>query len=428
MRYDRVIAEKLKQQYDRELPSYKKMFDYYCGKTDINTRYKQNEDRANYIVKANYIKKFINEHVAYGVGSKITYTHTQDDRECIDDIEYNMQIQKSSLDSELYRNMLIFGKAYEMAYIYKDELRYRVTNPTNSIAYLNSEDEVEMFLYFYRDQLDDDYKVNIDCYCDEGIYHFDENFMSIKPMTPIEYTDYIPVSVAQLEDGVFGTLYNDIKEIQDAIEVALSDYINNSSDLRSAYMVLTGVEMDDEQATSFKSQGIILLPEKGTAEFLIKNIPSDYIKNLIDSLNEKVYEISQSINSNEAMQSNTSGQAIQSRIINLRNKVQIEQRALEDAIKNRIRILFDYIRVVYNKDYNYRDVKVHMDINVPSDDAGMADIISKIGDRMSVADALQQLSFVDNGSKWAERAENERIEKQKNDMNSIDDIGVGEDD
>ena len=128
------------------------------------------------------------------------------------------------------------------------------------------------------------------------------------------------------------------------------------------------------------------------------------------------------------MQSNTSGQAIQSRIINLRNKVQIEQRALEDAIKNRIRILFDYIRVVYNKDYNYRDVKVHMDINVPSDDAGMADIISKIGDRMSVADALQQLSFVDNGSKWAERAENERIEKQKNDINSIDDIGVGEDD
>ena len=64
------------------------------------------------------------------------------------------------------KNMLIFGKAFEIAYVYKNkdgkqELRVKVSSPFNSIAYSNEEGEVEMFLYFYYKELEDD--LYIDC-------------------------------------------------------------------------------------------------------------------------------------------------------------------------------------------------------------------------------------------------------------------------
>ena len=64
-------------QFNTNKLRYTKMYDYYKGKTDIFDTYPKT-DRSNKIVNTNYIKKFINEHVAYGVGNKIAYAHVND--------------------------------------------------------------------------------------------------------------------------------------------------------------------------------------------------------------------------------------------------------------------------------------------------------------------------------------------------------------
>lgn len=396
---DMEIAKKLFKKYKLELPIYEKMYDYYTGKTDTKKDYPVTE-RSNKIVETNYIKKFITEHVAYGVGNPITYT--SDSQEVIKDIDYNTQIQKTTLDSELYKNMLIFGKSYEIAYIKGDELKFKVIRPLEGIEYCEDE-EIKMFLHFYKKDLDD--KTYIDCYIDTGIYHFDENFEEIKDMTPLHF-GVVPVSISKLDEGIFDTLYNDIKSLQDGFESILSDWINNSADLRDAYLVLTGVQLDEkDDKKSIKKKGVIEINDpSGKAEFLIKNIPSDYIRNLADTLEDKIYQISQSINSNEALQSNLSGVAILSRIINLRNRIGLEQKALKESIKNRLKLLFIFLSQLYSKEYNYRDVKINFTMNVPSDDISMAQIISQLNGKLSTETGLNQLSFIQNGRAEFEKA------------------------
>lgn len=418
MKFDREVANKLKIMFTSELPIYQKMYDYYKGKTEIFTNY-PTTDRSNKVVNTNYVKKFITEHVAYGVGSPITYTSMSDNEAIVKDIEYNTQIQKGSLDAVLYKNMLIFGKAYEIAYIDNGVLKFRVTNPLNSIAYCDVEDNVLMFIYFYKKELDD--KLYMDVYCDEGIYHFDENFNEDAAVTE-SYFGEVPVSIARLDEEESETIYNDIKTLQDAFENILSDWINNSADLRDAYLVLTGLDLDAEEAKKMKSNGIMQIPDpSGKAEFLIKNIPSDYIKNLADTLEDKIYQISQSINSNEAMQSNLSGVAILSRIINLRNRIGIEQKALSDAIRNRLKLLFIYLRQAYSKDYDYRDIKINFTMNVPSDDVNMAQIINQLNGKLSAETGLNQLSFIQNGK--AEYAKALKEQKQAMDDVDLDVVG-----
>ena len=412
MKYNQNIAMELYGQFNINMLRYTKMYNYYMGKTDIFDTYPKT-DRSNKIVNTNYIKKFINEHVAYGVGNKIAYAHINDDTECIRDIERNIAIQKGSLDIELMRNMLIFGRAYEIGYINNDMLKFRVCNPLNSIAYCNTEGDVEMFLYFYKRELDSN--IYIDCYTDEGIYHLNESFIEISEFTPY-YFGCVPVSVAKLDDDC--TLFDDIKTLQDAFENILSDWINNSADLRDAYLLLTGVELEEEDAKKMKANGVMQIPNPdGKAEFLIKNIPSDYIKNLAETLEDKIYQISQSVNSNEAIQSNLSGVALMSRIINLRNKIGIEQKALSDAIRNRLKILFAYLKLADNKDYNYLDIDIVMTMNVPSDDVSMAQIISQLANILPYETGLNQLSFIQNGKAQFEKKLEEQKIIQKQELN-----------
>ena len=57
------------------------------------------------------------------------------------------------------------------------------------------------------------------------------------------------------------TLYSDIKTIQDAIETNLSDVVNEISDFRNAYLVITGLTITDSEAEKFKTNGIIEVPD-----------------------------------------------------------------------------------------------------------------------------------------------------------------------
>lgn len=394
MKFDLEVARKLKDKYTSDLSLYQKMYDYYIGKTDTENVYQNIDGRSNDVIKTNYVKKFITEHVAYGVGSPVTYTHRNENEACIEDIEYNVQIQKSSLDSLLYKNMLIFGKAYELGYIYNDEIRFKVTTPLNSIAYVNNENEAEMFIYFYKKDLEDTLYMNV--YCDEGIYHFNEDFTEVEKFTP-SYLG-VPVSIVMLDEEEFETVFNDIKSLQDAFEKAISNWLNNDNDFRDSYFFTKNVEVDGAFADKMKDLRIIDLPnENSDAGFLTKNANADYVNRLVDVLEDKIYQISQSINSNENMQSNLSGVAILSRIINLRNKITLEQKCLRDGIRNRLKILFKYLNLAYDKNYNYRDIKINFTMNVPSDDMATAQMLSYIKDWMPADDGLNLFSFTQNG-------------------------------
>jgi len=409
VKFDIEIAKKLYDKYTSELGEYDKMYNYYIGETDLKLYEKT--DRSNRTVSVNFVKKFVDEETSFAVGNKVTYISSKSDSNVLDVINYNIENQKGSNDIELAQVMGIFGVAYELKYIYNDEFKTKVIKPTEGIAYLNAEGQAELFLYIYKKDLDD--TVYVDIFDDNYIYHYNESFEEVEE--PIRhYLGKCPVGVARLPEGKNSTIYNDIKSLQDNYEYTMSDYSNEIGDTRLAYLVINGLSLDDADATKMKQMGVLQTSDpNGKVQWLIKNISSDFLKSFIDTLENKIYEISQHINHNIAPASNTSGVALQTRLISLRNKINIVQNCLTDCLKNRVMCLLNYINLKEGKNYDYRDIIIKYTMNVPSNDVEIAQIITQLNGKLSASTGLNQLSFITNGEEEYKKALKEVEEYEK---------------
>lgn len=372
---------------------YDKAYEYYKGDTDAMRNYKMITERNNNKANTNFLKKFIKEEVSYSVGNDITYISKSSDENIINDIDYFLECWNEDHDSNLAKNMILYGVAYEVYYISNKELYARVISPRNGLIVKNEKDELLYFIHIYN--LND--KNLIDVYDNKSIYHLDEQFNQIKEPTPHIF-GIVPVGVAELsEEGIKDTIYNDIKGLQDSYETNLSDISNEISDFRTAYLKLTGVQLEEEDAKKMKKMGIIQIKDNsGNADWLVKNINDAFIQNTLSTLEDKMYQLTSHINHNEKMQSNTSSLALRSRLISLEEKCKLNQKALNNCIKTRLKVLFIYLKIMFNKNYDYRDIKVKFTPNIPQDDLMMAQIIAQLGDKLSTETGLAQLSFIEN--------------------------------
>ena len=122
------------------------------------------------------------------------------------------------------------------------------------------------------------------------------------------------------------------------------------------------------------------------------------------------------------MSINTSGVALSSRLISLRNKVIVVQKCLENCIKQRIRHLFRYLDVYKGIVLDHRDINVQFTMNLPQDDLSMAQIISQLSDKLSIQTGLSQLSFITDANKEFEKMLEEQRIIEQNSLETLDNI------
>lgn len=393
------MIEELKAAYDLYIQSkidYDKAYEYYKGNTDAIKNYKMVTDRNNNKINTNFLKKFIKEEVSYSVGNDITYISNSGNDNCINDIKYYFSGWAEDHDSKLAKNMLLYSKSYEL-YYYNDnlELFSKIINPRNGFVVKDEHDNIVYFAHVYSNSKGS----FIDVYDKDNIYFFDTDFKEIKQRKPHIF-ECVPVGIAEIsEEDIDDTLYKDIKGLQDAYETNLSDISNEISDFRNAYLVFSGCEIDKETALSMKKDGIIQIPgSDGKAIWLIKNVNDTFIQNTLSTIEDKMYQLTSHINHNEKMQSNTSSLALRSRLISLEEKCKLNQKALTNCIKFRLKILFIFLKFNFNKEYDYRDIKIKYTPNIPQDDLMISQIISQLGDKLSTETALSLLSFIENPS------------------------------
>jgi SPP1 family phage portal protein len=388
----------------------KRMYRYYKGKTDALEDYKMVTDRSNLKTRVNYIKKFIKEEVSYTLGNKISYLSKSSNTKILDVIDYNLSHWSEKHDQNLLKNGLIFGESYELYYINKiGEFCSRILTPLNSYVLENSDGDIELALRVFKKKFDtNDY---IDVYFEDVILHYKGGIGNacLIGQDP-HYFGEVPISICaiseELEDD---TIFHDIKGLQDAYETNLSDITNEISDFRSAYLVVTGVKIEDSDLPKMKALGAIQVPNKdGTVSWLIKNINDSFIQNTLKTIEDKIYQISGHINANEQLSSNTSSLALKTRLISLLNVCSLDAKAVTNCNKNRFRLLFKYLDIKDSVAYDYKDIKQVFTFNIPSDDLVTAQIIAQLGDNLSIETGLAQLSFVDNVPEEMARRANEQ--------------------
>ena len=414
------------QEYTSNLPEYQKAYDYYIGKTDIQENYKITE-RSNRKVEDNYIKTFVDEEVAFMVGMPITYSSKTADNETVKTINNVIDNFDTCCDIDLATDFLIYGTAYEYYYLVNGILQTKTYSPLNSIAYIDNNDKVQLFIRFYTEPFDELERVYMDIIDDQYIYHFDSEFREREDKSRTEhYFKSVPVSYCKMKNGFDDTIYSISKSLQDVYEAAMSDWSNEISDTRLAYLLITGMELDDEIAEDIKSKGIIQCSDpNGKAEFITKNIDADFIKNYRDIIKEDIYRVNHHIDNQMQIQSNTSGNMLAVRINCLRIKITKQNKALEYAIKARMKFISIYLDMMRNKGFDANDIVIKTQLNLPSNDVETAQIVSQMTDKLSIRTGLERLSFITNGEEEFNKMLEEKKRINDNDMESVQNISQG---
>lgn len=392
------LLQNCKEEFELNLVQYNKMQSYYDGKTDALANYQMVTERANNKISNNMLQKFINEEAAYCVGNKITYSSYANDPDIIEDVRVNTIHWSEKHDRELCKEALIFNEAYELYYINTDGLFSSIIlTPNDSYVLRDDIGNVVLVIRFFMKKFDLITRY-ADVYEGNTITHYTVEGSNFVQYGAVDTTIFsrVPVSVCNI-GTIYESLFNNIKGAQDGYETITSDLINEISDMRNAFLVLTNCQVEDDDLGKMKQLGVMQLPNKdSSAQFLIKTLSDTFIQNAMTTLRENMYELSNHINHNEKLSSNTSSLAMKNRLIGLQQKCTNNVQAIQDAIKLRLQFLFEYLKVKQNKNYSYSDIDIKLTPNIPSDDLMMAQILSQLNGKVSTKTGIKQLSFVSN--------------------------------
>ena len=429
---DKELLNNCLSRFQMQWHIYQKIYLYYMGITDsgrgenltmdgayddpiINNfidaegsgNYSFVNDRFNNRVNTNFMKKFIKEEVSYSVGNDITYISRNGDENILKTLQYNTEHWKEDHESTLAKNMLIYSVAYELYYI-NDEGDFcsRVISPRHGYVCRSGCGEVEFFLHIFRKTFDTN--LYIDVYTDSEIIHCNEVFDEVTkkyedfkeiPESPRQLHSFgcVPVGIAELsEEGWLDTVYHDIKTLQDAYETNLSDISQEITEFRNAYLAFKNAQVDETDLPAMKKNGIIQFKGDGDASWLVKNINDTFIQNTLTTLEELMYKITDHINTNEKVSSNTSSLALRAKLVSLEQRCKLNEKALTNCIKTRICMLFCYLNGLKSTKYDYKDIKVKYTPCIPSDDLMNAQVVNQLGDVISKETARTLFSFIDN--------------------------------
>lgn len=407
---NKELLSNMKSDFEIRKIIYDKIYDYcVTGKSEAYKDYKHNPKRSNLKVRTNFIKKFIKEEVSYLLSNKPTYISKSDNSKEIEFVNFKLSHWDKNHDKMLLRDMLSYGSIFELYYTSElgEELLFnsKIVSPRDGYLLTDDFGRAKIFFRFFKKKFDT--KQYIDIYTSDFIYHVDDSFVEVSKPTENIFGE-VPVKVGYVSAyKEHDTLFNELKDLQDAYETNLSDIVNEISDYRLAYLIMLGFNIDhktkDEhgktQLDYMKEKGIINSSEKDVIiKFLTKDINDTFVQNTLDVLKKNIYEISNHIDTNEKLQSNTSGSALRNRLIGLEQRVRDSEGSMKNIIQGRMYFLFKLFNKIENVNYDYRDISVKFTLNIPQDDLLMAQTLSQfgIGENISLKTALAQLSFINN--------------------------------
>ena len=455
------LFQKCYTDYTTRQQYYNQHNQYYNGYTDSLANYKPMEGRSNLKVKTNFVQKLVDEEAQYSFGNDVTYSSLDGNAQAIKDISYNLKNNAEDHDMALGIELIKYGIAFEISF-YKEngidqngnkkyKFKNKVVSPLDGYMYIKNDEQV-CFLHMFDKQLDLENHY-IDIYTKNFIYHYDTTWNEVEPATPNLF-GFVPVGFGYVGGQQYNdkrgyvegdkTIFKTIKDIQDSFETNWSDNVSEISDIRNAILVLYGIKTENKKDKNGKEildangnpikevpvirdNCVITFEDKATqdAKWLLKNIPDTFIKNARDDLKDLIYTLTSHIDNNEKMQSNLSGIALRSRLYSLEAKCKMNEKAMANIIKMRLKCLFRFLYLTSSKEYDENLIKIEFTPSIPQDLVNIADVISKIPHEvLSNETKRTMLPNVSNAAAEQEKidAENKAAEP-KVDLDNISPIG-----
>lgn len=422
---DQLILECLNELNKQSL-SKQQYKDYYEGNHKILKDYAMQDSRSNRKLIFNYPRKFVDNETGYLLGKPVNYISKKDNADITEKIDYEMSHWDKEHNIQLRKQSEIFGESYELHYINQEgEFSATILTPLNCFVLEDgtADRNVRLGLHQFSKPFED--KQYLDVYTDQEILHYEigqEQQGKQSEQAKLIYLgkhshifNRVPIiSCPANTERKSG--FHDLISLFDAYNALNSDLVNEIADHRNAYLVIENARIEEEDLVNMKKMGIIQVPAGGKVSWLIKDINDSFVKNELDNLERKIYDLMDEVNFNESWSSNTSSLAIRNKLLNLENRVSMREAIMEKVIKQRLKNFFTYLQKKEGRHYDYRDVSVKFTRNLPTDLVGLADVIVKLKDICSQETLLALLPFIENPKVevqkfTAEKARNESVDE-----------------
>lgn len=418
---ERILA-KLISRHALEQERYKRLGDYYLGNHDIISRRRQSPTVANNKIVCNHAKYIVDIAKSYLVGNPISYTCSEDyDIEAVKN-SYIVQ-DMPSIDAELEKTMSIYGKAYEL--VYADEssqVKSTALPPQNTfIVYAAGVSEKPLcgIHYYKKRDIDGNVTGTVCVVCDDSCVYTYENIAdSFENMRLIDTKRHYFGSIPMIEYRNNEEKQGDFEQLIpliNAYNVLQSDRVNDKEQFVDAFLFLSGIDLDSEQAKKLREERILMGYEGSGAEYLAKVMSENDVEVLKNALKTDIHRFSMIPDlSDRTFGSNLSGVAIKYKLMGFEQHVRNKERYFAKSLRERFKLYVNYLSLKGAMEYvPIHRVDVVFTRNMPINELEVSQMIKNLSGIATRETLLGQLSFVGDAKEEAALAAKEREEDEK---------------
>ena len=407
------LLQKMINKFNIEVkPKLKKNKDYYEGKQAILKKSYSDSSKPCSKVVINYCKNIADSYVGYLASPEhISYSSEQDIESIMDILRYN---DHNTEDSDFLLEALVYSVAYELVYIDEScQVRFKLLNPLQCFAIYDDSltgDLIGLVRMYDDDSWDDSNLMKVDVYLNNSIKHYtmsgDNGYLHFIDEEP-HYFSQVPANVLVMPNEE--SIFNCIVSMQDAVNEIVSSEIDDYSAFCDAYLALTNLDADEEDIKKMKENRVLLLPDGGSAEWLVKQNVSNESENILKRLHDSIYRIAScpDFSSESFVSGVSSGIAIQYRLTGMETRAAKICSNMKKALLRRIEIISGVASLKTGEDI-IKDIEITFKRNIPVDNNSTISMINSLQGIVSDKTLLGQLDFINDVNK-----ELEQVKEQK---------------
>lgn len=334
--------------------------------------------------------------------------------------EYMAKLQDildfNNIDDEQYelsKDMSIFGVGYEMLYL-DEEARENILHLSPKETFVIRDNSIRKRIrygvHYYRDE---ENKLKGTFSDDQKIYYFEEgkNGLYISEEYPHYFGDCPIDEWRENEEcqSAFESVYTMINQVNKVI----SEKANDVDYFADAYLKVIGVELEEKVLSKLRDSRIWNLYKTsneidGTTpdvDFLSKPDADQTQENLLDRLEEKIYQLSMVPNLSDENFGTSSGIALSYKLEGLDNICKTKERKFTAGLIRRYKMLCNLPN--WHDKEAYKGITYQFTRNAPKNVLEEAQVVNSLNGLVSKETALSYLSIVDNAKEELEKMDKE---------------------
>ena len=364
---------------------------------------------ANKVV-VNYCYNIVQNYRGYLTGIDIAYSSDKDIDQVFEVLNYNDVKQE---DSNYLQDALVYGCAYEIAYI--DEWgkhRFKTLDPKNVIPIYDDtlDQDLVYCIRFWSNKIADKDFYIVEVYSQSEIktYKSDMGFQTFELVKEEpHYFGMVPITVFELNNDRV-SIFDQVMTLQDAYNKLLSAEVDDFESFADAYLILKGLSgTQPEDLADAKRTRAFMIDSDADISYLTKNISDTQIQNMLNNINDSIHKIANSPDFNSDKFMAQTGIAMRFKLVQFENASSAIEAEMRKALQRRIELICA-IGNIKGDNLSFDDVKITFTRNLPTNLTETAQVVNSLRGLVSDQTLLSLLPFVEDS-----QAELDRLNQQK---------------